>query len=397
MDTSLSIVKTKFCTPSEVLDLYKRYFDNQNAAGYVVLIRGIYQKNPSSGSYGNYRYDWLKDEHTADTIQLMILTVDSSKLQNGNLVLIRGTFNISTRSNGSYQVTLRVSEVEVSAEVAVTDLEKKMIVIRQTKISNGYKDVTKVLKDKLYQDVKPKIALVFAGTSITDADFDRGINAAKSFYELDEKRVSFANSAQLASTLNSLYGYDAVAIVRGGGSGLEKLDDLTVLSAVAALRTPTISAIGHQTDKVFIKQLCDYCVAVPHDLGTYLYQLANAVKEEKANTKAVLIEQVRKQFEGERKAFEETKKQFEETKKQYENRIKESEETKKQYENRIKESEETKKKIDALYEQKQKETDIKMASLNKQVNQLKTNRGCMIFVIVILMIIVIALIVFCMK
>ena len=210
------------------------------------------------------------------------------------------------------------------------------------------------------------------------------------------KGWAFANSAQLASTLNSLYGYDAVAIVRGGGSGLEKLDDLTVLSAVAALRTPTISAIGHQTDKVFIKQLCDYCVAVPHDLGTYLYQLANAVKEEKANTKAVLIEQVRKQFEGERKAFEETKSS---SRKPRNNTKIESKIGRNQRNNtrtESKESEETKKKL-MRYTNKTKETDIKMASLNKQVNQLKTNRGCMIFVIVILMIIVIALIVFCMK
>ncbi len=367
MDTSLSIVNTKFCTPSEVLDLYKRYFDSANSAGYVVLVRGIYQKDVAHGAYGSYRYDSLKDEHTADTIRLMIPTIESSKLQNGNLVLVRGTFNLSSRSNGStYEVLLKVSEVEVNSEVAVTDNEKKMIAIRQTKISNGYKDVTKILKDKLYKNERPKIALVFAGTSITDADFDKGINAAKLFYDLDEKRVNFANSAQLANTISSLYGYDVVAIVRGGGSGLEKLDDLTVLSAVAALKTPSISAVGHQVDKVFVKQLCDYCVAVPHDLGIYLYNIANTVKEEKANTKAVLMEEVKKQYEGQFKAFEETKKQFE---------------------NRIKESEENKKKLEALYTQNKKENDTQIELLNAEIKKYKNNRGCMITVIVILIIV----------
>lgn len=63
--------------------------------------------------------------------------------------------------------------------------------------------------------------------------------------------------------------YDIIAIVRGGGGGIEKLDDLKVLAAIIELKTPIIGAIGHVEEKLFIKQLVDKCAPTPNGLGQY--------------------------------------------------------------------------------------------------------------------------------
>ena len=83
----------------------------------------------------------------------------------------------------------------------------------------------------LLTDQRPKIALIFAETSITMADFEAGINAARTAIDFEEYRVSFSNSAELVTQLKKVdkLQYDIIAIVRGGGGGIEKLDDLKQL------------------------------------------------------------------------------------------------------------------------------------------------------------------------
>ena len=84
----------------------------------------------------------------------------------------------------------------------------------------------------LLSDRRPKIALIFAETSITMGDFEAGINAARTAIDFEEYRVSFSNSAELVTQLKRVdkLQYDIIAIVRGGGGGLEKVDDLELLA-----------------------------------------------------------------------------------------------------------------------------------------------------------------------
>ena len=123
----------------------------------------------------------------------------------------------------------------------------------------------------LLSDRRPKIALIFAETSITMGDFEAGINAARTAIDFEEYRVSFSNSAELVTQLKKVdkLQYDIIAIVRGGGGGIEKLDDLKVLAAIIELKTPIIGAIGHVEEKLFIKQLVDKCAPTPNGLGQY--------------------------------------------------------------------------------------------------------------------------------
>lgn len=146
------------------------------------------------------------------------------------------------------------------------------------------------------------------------SDFEAGINAAKSAIDFTERRVNFSNSQELVRTLQALdeFDFSVIALVRGGGGGIEKLDDLDVLETVVNLKTPTIAAIGHVEEKLFIKQLVDKCAPTPNGLGQYFSEMVESVSEKKTKSRAALTEQIKKQFKDQLEAGQKQNKELQE-------------------------------------------------------------------------------------
>ena len=68
------------------------------------------------------------------------------------------------------------------------------------------------------------------------------------------------------------------------------------------LKTPTIAAIGHVEEKLFIKQLVDKCAPTPNGLGQYFSEMVESVSEKKTKSRAALTEQIKKQFKDQLEA-----------------------------------------------------------------------------------------------
>ena len=300
--------------PSELLGIFTSYLSQTDVNRKVIYLRGIYLKNPKHDPRWNSRYDTLRDEDTQTEITLQIPQRLCDNLKDGNLVQVGGVLGRRAQNNCHIQLMLVVSRIDVVQEQAIDESEIKRMELRQKKASVGFKNVDGVLEQLLYQDKRPNVALVFAQSSITMSDFEAGINAAKSAIDFTERRVNFANSTELVRTLQALdeFDFSVIALVRGGGGGIEKLDDLDVLETVVNLKTPTIAAIGHVEEKLFIKQLVDKCAPTPNGLGQYFSELVETVSEKKTKSRAVLTEQIKKQFKDQ---LEAGKKQNEELQK----------------------------------------------------------------------------------
>lgn len=288
----------KFYKPSELLGMFASYLAQQEANRKLIYLRGIYLKNPKHDPRWSSRYDTLRDEDTQTEITLQIPHRLCEDLKDGNLVTVGGVLGRRTQNNCHIQLMLVVSRVEVVQEQAIDEAEIKRMELRQKKASLGFKNVDSILEQLLFNDERPQIALVLAQSSITMSDFQAGINAAKSAIDFEEHRVNFANSAELVNVLNTIDGqkYHALAIVRGGGAGIEKLDDLSVLETIIDLHTPVIGAIGHVEEKLFFKQLVDKCAPTPNGLGQYFSEIVETVSEKKSKSRAVLTEKIKKQF-----------------------------------------------------------------------------------------------------
>ena len=304
----------KYYKPSELLGMFTSYLSQQDVNRQVIYLQGIYLKNPKHDTRWSSRYDILRDENTQTEITLQIPYKLCEDLKDGNLVTVGGVLGRRVQNNSHIQLMLVVSRVEIVQEQAIDENEIKRMELRRTKSSQGFKNVDSILEQLLFIDKRPKVALVFAATSITMSDFNAGIEAAKAAIDFFEYRVNFSNSQELSQTLKTIdgQGFNVIALVRGGGGGIEKLDEIEVLETVGNLETAFIAAIGHVEEKLFIKQLADKEAPTPNGLGSYFAKMVEDVSEKKTKSRAVLTEQIKKQFKDQLEAGQKQNKELQE-------------------------------------------------------------------------------------
>lgn len=299
--------------PSEIIGIFNSILAKQSVNAQVVYLRGVYLASGRQ-PYGGYFYDTLRDEDRQEEITIYLTQQQRESLKNGNLVMVGGVLGRNVNHRGQIQLVLNVSRIDIIQDQAVDESEIKRMELRQKKATIGFKNVDAILEQLLYTGGRPKVALVFAKSSITMSDFEAGINAAKTAIDFTEQRVNFSNSQELVRTLKGIdeFGFAVVAIVRGGGGGIEKLDDLDVLETIVNLKTPVIAAIGHVEEKLFIKQLVDKAAPTPNGLGQYFSEMVESVSEKQSKSRAALTEQIKKQFKDQLEAGQKQNKELQE-------------------------------------------------------------------------------------
>ena len=284
--------------PSEILGMFQSYLAKQNTSAKVIFLKGVYLKSAKNNTQWAFCYDVIRDEDTQEEITVKITPKQRENLKDGNLVVIGGIIGRQIKQNGFIQLVLGVTRVEVVKDQVMTDTELKMMELRNLKSLKGFKNVDSLLENRLFSGEKPMIALLFASTSITMSDFNAGKNAASSHIDFTEHRVSFGNAIELSTYLQKLdlEHYDAIALIRGGGGGIESLDDLLVLETIVNLQTSLICAVGHVDEKLFIKNIADKVASTPNGLGSYFSEMVENVIQKKNRSRAILVEQVKTQF-----------------------------------------------------------------------------------------------------
>ena len=285
--------------PSEILSILTDNLAKQNTSSKVIFLRGIYFKQKMTPGYA-YAYDILKDENDQQEITLLISPALRDDLKDGSLVHIGGTLTRKVSTKGYIQLVFKVTRAETVKDVVISEDDIKRTELRNKKSNIGYKNVDSLLEDILFKgERQPRVALVFASTSITMSDFNAGKDAASAHIEFREFRVPFSQSADVVKLLTELVAencYDAIALIRGGGGGIEALDDIAVLESVVSLSTPLICAVGHVEEKIFIKNLADKVAPTPNGLGTYFSNMVENVIQKRNSSRAVLVEQVKGQY-----------------------------------------------------------------------------------------------------
>ena len=229
-------------------------------------------------------------------------------LENGNVITVHGVLDRSITNKGLIQIVLKVTEVEKIKELAVSEDEIKRTELRRIKSEK---------ESLLFQDKRPQVALVYAETSITNDDFEKGVQAARTHIDFKEYRVSFAKTKVFCQTLKQLdaMNFDVIAVIRGGGAGLEALDEVELLETLVNMNTAWMYGAGHEGEKLFILNIADKAIAIPHALGTYFRDITDGVVQKRNNSRAALVKEVEGQF---KKQIEDSNKKNQELTKQLE-------------------------------------------------------------------------------
>ena len=283
--------------PSELIAIFSATLGKQNEFAKLVSLRGIYQQRQNSQNW-SYAYAGLRDESSQEEITLRMPKELYESLTNGNLITVTGVLERKIDPRASVQITLNVTRVEKLQEQAVSEADQKKAELRRRKAQAGFRNVDGVIEQRLLADERPKVALLLANNSITLSDFEAGIQAARTAIDFTEFRCDFFKAAPLCQNLCDIdgQGFDVIAVVRGGGIGIERLDNLEVLETLAHLNTPVISAVGHPEERLAFKEIADKEVATPTALGQYLSDMVERVASMKAKSKAMLVQQVSKQY-----------------------------------------------------------------------------------------------------
>lgn len=371
-----------YFTPVEVAGIYRSYFE-RSKSNNIVWLRGIYIQRSQNGQWAS-AYDELRDVNSSVSITLKINRIDRDRMTPNSLVMVGGLIELNASQSCNIQLILNVTRFEVIKDQFVTEQDLMRSEIRITKSKKGFKNVDAILEEKLFRDERPKVALVIASTSITMQDFNAGVNAAAAKIDFKELRQSFGSATSLSSFLASLdaEGYDVIALVRGGGTGIEALDEIAVLQLVAAMKTPIICAIGHVGEDLFMKSIADKVAPTPNGLGQYFSEMVERVNEKRTNSRAALVKEVEGQF---KKQIEESNKKNQELIKQVEKLTAQSKAQSKTFDENLKKLQDDNKKalekvqadnkktIDSIQEQNKKSLEtanIQNENLSKQLQNL---------------------------
>ena len=374
--------------PSEIIGILRNHLATGQVNQRVVCLRGIYFKGGYVNQYFHTATDRLVDESTSDELSLSMPLNLRDDLENGNVITVHGVLDRSITNKGLIQIVLKVTEVEKIKELAVSEDEVKRTELRRIKSEKGFKNVDSILETLLFQDKRPQVALVYAETSITNDDFEKGVQAARTHIDFKEYRVSFAKTKAFCQTLKQLdtMNFDVIAVIRGGGAGLEALDEVELLETLVNMNTAWMYGAGHEGEKLFILNIADKAIAIPHALGTYFRDITDGVVQKRNNSRAALVKEVeaqfKKQLEESNKKNKEllaqiekmTKQQQEQTKANKENIEKLTEQQKKNLEAQQKKNDETLAKFQAQSKQQMEQSQKQNAALQKQLAELSKSQ-----------------------
>ena len=351
--------------PSEIIGILRNHLATGQVNQRVVCLRGIYFKGSYVNQYFHTATDRLVDEGTSDELSLSMPLNLREDLENGNVITVHGVLDRSITNKGLIQIVLKVTEVEKIKELAVSEEEIKRTKLRRIKSEKGFKNVDSLLESLLYQDKRPKVALIYAESSITNEDFKKGVQAARTHIDFTEYSESFARTKAFCQKLKQLdaMDYDVIVIIRGGGAGLEALDEVELLETLVSMNTAWMYGAGHEGEKLFILNIADKAIAIPHALGTYFRDITDGVVQKRNNSRAALVKEVEGQY---KKQLEESNKKNMELLTQIDKMTKQQQEqTKANKENMDKLTEQNKKNLEA----QQKKNDEALAQFQAQSKQ----------------------------
>lgn len=364
-------------SPASVIGIFSNAL-KLNATVNIIYLKGRYSFGGGK-AYGNYFYDLLFSESDHVSIGVRISSLLRSKMINNEIYTLRGFIEKSIK-NSSIELRFVVDEIIQQEEKSISEEELQRYELIQKKLEIGSKDLETLIREKMLKDEKVKIANIYGNNAIVQKDFYEGLDVSGQYFEIDDHSCNITSSTEIITKLNEISSmeYDIVALVRGGGDrqSMETFNNIQLSELFIELNTVTITAIGHTVDETLLDKLADKRFHLPHDYGAGLHAIAEKLSHERSNSRALLIDEVKKdvskQFSEQVKTLtEQLSKRNEEFQKLQESSVKQLQETQKNFaeqeKQRKEEMESYKKEISTLHEKNMQ------SAINEKTASLKAN------------------------
>lgn len=369
-------------SPASVIGIFSNAL-KLNATVNLIYLKGRYAFGGGK-SYGNYYYDLLFSEGDHISIGIRISSLLRSKITNNEIYTLRGFIEKSIK-NSSIELRFVVDEIVQQEERSISEEELERYGLIQKKLETGSKDLETLIRDKMLKDEKVRVANIYGNNAIVQKDFFEGLDVSRKYFDISDYSCNITSSTAIISKLKeiSALDFDIVALVRGGGDrqSMETFNDLSLSELFITMKSVAVTAIGHTVDETLLDKLADKRFHLPHDYGAGLHTIAEKLSHERSNSRALLIDEVKKdvsrQFSEQVKTLtEQLSKRNEEFQKLQESSVKQLQDTQKNFteqeKQRKEEVESYKKEITTLHEKNiQSAINEKTASLKATMESLQ--------------------------
>lgn len=286
-------------SPSSVLGLFSNAL-KINATINLIYLKGRYSFGGGK-AYGNYYYDILFSESDNVSIGVRIPALLRTKIETNEVYTLRGYIEKSIK-NSSIELRFVVDEIIQQEERAVSEEELQRYGLIQRKLEKGSKDLETVIRDKILKDELIRIANIYGNNAIVQRDFAEGLDVSQKYFQISEYTCNITSATSISTKLEELavQKYDIIALVRGGGDrqSMETFNSVELSKIFIESSAVTVTAIGHTVDESLLDKLADKKFHLPHDYGASLHHIVEKLSHEKSNSRAMLIDEVKKDVSG---------------------------------------------------------------------------------------------------
>ncbi len=213
-------------------------------------------------------YATLKDPNADAAINLVIYTRNYPKVderfKDADRVVIQGQFDLKQNSG---QLQFDVSTIK---KVGLGDLYAQIEELRQKLRAEGLIDES---KRQPLPFLPNRIGLITGKDSDAEKDVKQNVLLRWPEAKFETEHVIVQGPSSPQQVINALARLDAnpevdvIIIARGGGAFLELVgfSNEALVRAVAAAKTPIISAIGHEADRPVLDDVADLRASTPTD------------------------------------------------------------------------------------------------------------------------------------
>lgn len=286
---------TKIYSPASIVGIFNNALRLPETVT-LILIKGRYIAGQGK-SYAGYYYEFLYSEGGPASIGLKIGNVLRTKLQDNEVYVLKGYVEKRIR-NSSIDLVFVVEEIIQQVEKEISEEDLKRFELTQQKVELGFKELETLIRDKKLKNETIRIANIYGHNAIVQHDFQEGLGIAVTEFEIENFSCNITSATSILAKLKEieLQNFDIIALVRGGGDrqSFDAFNEVTLAAFFIQIQSVTITAIGHTVDETLLDTLADRRFNLPLDYGVGLRRMIEKLTEEKSNSRALLIEEVKK-------------------------------------------------------------------------------------------------------